>query len=370
MSTCFFINRLLAGGAQNTLAAIANGMNENGQKVEILAFESKKKHDINFHKSIKVTYLNNHKNESFISILFKLLIFFIKTKSKVIISTGDAKIIILSRILSFLTSKKNIPWIQFHFKNSIPENKFKRILWNIFFIKLNILDHKVICCSKYIKNLYIKNFKWKRVTHIYQTINTDLIGKSIDKKLINKIKKKFNNEKIILAPGRIDDDKNHFSILKAIDILKKDNLKFKLIIIGESGNSFKKIKSLISKQKIEKIVKFIPLIKFEIFLNWLKAADLVVLNSSQEPIGGIAFENMFLKTNYIISHQTGWKEIIQNKNDGNVINNTYDENEIYKRMKYVLNNNYKNVLKIKNKEFIYKNFNYQKISKQWISVIK
>ena len=60
MKTCFFINRLLAGGAQNTLAAIANGMQEKGENIEILAYEQKKINDISFNKEIKVTYLLNN----------------------------------------------------------------------------------------------------------------------------------------------------------------------------------------------------------------------------------------------------------------------------------------------------------------------
>ena len=236
--------------------------------------------------------------------------------------------------------------------------------------RVNNLDYKVICCSKYIKNLYKSDFGWKKTTYIYQTINTYFIDRSINKKLIKKIKSQFKDQKIILAPGRIDNDKNHLTILKSINILKKDNLKFKIIIIGEKGNSFKQIKKYIANNKIEKFVDFIPLIKFEIFLNWLVAADLVILNSSQEPIGGIAFENMYLKTNYIISYQTGWKEIIINNKDGNVINNTFDELEIYKRIKFVLSNRYKESLKKKNKEFIFKNFNNFKISENWIRQIK
>ena len=370
MNTCFFINRLLSGGAQNTLAAIVNGMYEKGEKVEILAFEPRKNKDITLNKNIKVTYLCESKNENFLKIVFKLIKFFLKSNSKIFVPTGDAGIIILSRFLSLITNKKNIPWIQFHFINSKPKNLLKKIIWNIFFINLNILDHKVIFCSKYIKKLYVENFNWKKGKFIYQAIDTDLISTSIKIKLIRKIKNKYKNEKIILAPGRIDKDKNHLSILKAINILKKDNIKFKLLIIGEKGNSLKEVKNYILKNKLNKNIRFIPLIKFQKFLNWLVAADLVVLNSSQEPIGGIAFENMFLKTNYIISYQTGWKEIIQNKNDGNVITDTFNDFEIYKRMKFVLNKKYKSNLKNKNYKFIYKNFNYREISKKWIYEIK
>ena len=119
----------------------------------------------------------------------------------------------LSRLLCLVFNKKNIPWIQFHFKNSKPKSFLKNIIWNIFFTNLNILDHKVIFCSKYIKKLYVENFNWKKSTYIYQAIDTDLISNSINVKEIKEIKKKFRNEKIILAPGRIDKDKNHISIL-------------------------------------------------------------------------------------------------------------------------------------------------------------
>ena len=81
MNTCFFINRLLSGGAQNTLAAIVNGMYEKGEKVEILAFEPRRNKDITFNKFFGLEFIK----WNCIQGIFFLLVIKLRNLDKIII---------------------------------------------------------------------------------------------------------------------------------------------------------------------------------------------------------------------------------------------------------------------------------------------
>ena len=144
---------------------------------------------------------------------------------------------------------------------------------------------------------------------------------------------------------------------------------FILIIHGAKGNNYRTIQDYIIKNKLDKFVIFVDLIKLNEFINWLKLSDLVILNSIQEPIGTIAFENMYLKTNFLISYQTGWKEIITNKKFPNVILNPYNEQEIFNKIKKILKKPLSKTLKSSYHEFILK-YKDNNISEKWIQFIK
>ena len=118
MKICFVINRLLAGGAQNTLKSVADGIGDQNYKLKILAFEKKRKKDVKFKKNINVSYLNKKNINNNILNFFLFFYFILKNRNNLdyLISTGDAQTIIICRIVCFLFKIKHIPWIQFHYK--------------------------------------------------------------------------------------------------------------------------------------------------------------------------------------------------------------------------------------------------------------
>ena len=371
MKICFVINRLITGGAQNTLKSVADGIaNNKNNKINIVAFEKKIKKNVEFKKGIRVKYLNKENHYNNIINFFKFFVFMLNNHKEFnyVISTGDAQTIIITRIVCFLFKKKQIPWIQFHYKTSEPRNFFKKFIWRKLFSNGNFFDYSVVACSKYIKKAYEKDLLWKRVSVIYQCIDPKFINKSINYSFKDKINKIYKNKKVILAPGRIDKDKNHLSIIKAINNLSKIRKDFVLLIHGEKGNNYRNILNYISENKLEKFVVIINLIKLNEFINWMKFSNLVVLNSIQEPIGTIAYENMFLKSNFMISYQTGWKEMIPNKNYENVIINPHDEIEIFLKIKKLLKKRLNKRISLKYFNFI-SNFTNINISNEWLKFI-
>jgi len=138
----------------------------------------------------------------------------------------------------------------------------------------------------------------------------------IKKKSIIKINDNFLNDKKtlnIINIGRFTDQKDHLTLLKAINILK-EKIKFKLLIIGRGKNK-KKIINYIDENNLTKFVKIINYQKNP--FPYLKKSNLFVLSSKYEGLPNVLLEALTLKK-FIISSNcpTGPSEILDNGKTG------------------------------------------------------
>ena len=115
--------------------------------------------------------------------------------------------------------------------------------------------------------------------------------------------------------GRLVDQKDHLTLLKALNFLK-DKLKFKALIIGKGVNR-EKIILYIKKNKLTKIIKLIKFQKNP--FKYIKLSDLFVLTSRYEGLPNVLLEALTLGK-YIISSNcpTGPREIINNGKSGDL----------------------------------------------------
>ena len=138
--------------------------------------------------------------------------------------------------------------------------------------------------------------------------------REIIKKSKYKIKNNFYDKGFrIINIGRMTEQKDQITILKAINILK-DKFKFKLIILGR-GSEKEKLLEFIKKNKLEKLVKLIDFIENP--YPYLKSANLFVLSSKYEGLPNVLLEAASLKK-LIISTDcpTGPREILNNGKGG------------------------------------------------------
>ena len=140
------------------------------------------------------------------------------------------------------------------------------------------------------------------------------------KKIINLSKKKkknafFKDKKSlkIINIARFTSQKDHLTLLKAVNFLKKV-LKIKLIIVGR-GVCEKEMKNFIDVNNLEKIVKI-----FNYTENpycYLKQSDLFVLSSKFEGLPNVLLESLVLRKFVISSNcPTGPKEILLGNKGG------------------------------------------------------
>lgn len=242
--------------------------------------------------------------------------------------------------------------------NSSPSgwsrNYIKKIIYKI---GLNLAD-KLVVNSIDFKNEMKKKFRINPI-HIYNPLNKDQIIKLSKKKIKDPYPKKTLK---IISVGRLVDQKNQITLLKAINRLK-ENYKLKLILIGR-GKEYKNIKDYIKMNKLSKIVKvFYTSNPFP----YMMKAELFILTSKFEGLPNVLLESTVLK-NFIISSDcpTGPNEILLN-GKGGLLFKVGNYEELKKKIIYYIQNkkkcskmrdrSFKGLVRFDYKKNLYKYFN-------------
>ena len=180
-----------------------------------------------------------------ISLKWNKMISIIIEKENPSVINGHAPVPFISDIACQIAHKKQIPFIlTYHSgsmkkQNALIKNILIGIYENYFFKKTLDLSKKIICCSDYVKNEFLKDYKNKSIT-ITPGVNTNLFKPS-------NIEVKENT---VLFIGNFTNNyqwKGLNYLIEAINSL--DNVKLKVIGEGNKINS-KKIDYLgVMKQK-------------------------------------------------------------------------------------------------------------------------
>ena len=188
------------------------------------------------------------------------------------------------------------------------KGSIKKFLYKIF-LKL---PNQIIVNSYQFKKELDTKFGIKALV-IYNPLNKDeVIKKSKERVSLKFFKGKFTK---IITIGRLVDQKDHITMLKAINLIKDDNIK--LLIIGEGQNRSLLIK-YINENKLSSKVKILPFKKNP--YKYLILSDIFLFTSVFEGLPNVLLEAQCLKK-FIISTNcpTGPKEILLNGKAGDIV---------------------------------------------------
>ena len=211
----------------------------------------------------------------------------------------------------------------------------------------------------------IRNFNIK-VNCIYNPLDiSEIIKKSKNDKKNHFLNPNKNYLKIINV-GRLEEQKDQITILKAAKILKK-NIKFKILILGKGSEEIM-LRKYIKKNKLNQQVQI------KSFLNnpygAMKQSDIFILSSKYEGLPNVLLEAAALKK-FIISTNcpTGPREILVN-GKGGLFFRTEDHVDLANKIVFY----YKNKKKLNQKiQISYQNlkmFNYKKNLKKYFLIIQ
>jgi glycosyltransferase involved in cell wall biosynthesis len=238
--------------------------------------------------------------KSIISILILIKVFLKKKDILVLSFQSNILAIIICKIFSkkIITRSNSFPN---HWTNSsIKKYLFKKIY--------PLADHSIVNSLRTQKD-FIKNYKIKPVC-IYNPLNKKKIIQ-FSKKSVPKIFKK--NKLKIINVGRLSKEKDHYTFLKALYLLKNE-INFDAVIMGQ-GKLKNEILSLIKEYNLQKNVRLIGY-KSNPY-PYIKQSDFLVLTSLHEGLPNILLEAIVLKK-FIISSDciSGPKEILLNGKGG------------------------------------------------------
>ena len=346
----FFMPLIRVGGVEKNLFVFSKFLSE---KKDVYICTSSKKIKYKFDKKInfispkKDLKIGYTKRLHYVVCLYSLFTFLIKNKNSIVISfQGNVYCVLLCKLLGvkILARSNSSPtgWKHGFFKRFI----YSRIMRKADSFLVNSLSFK-----KQIKRIYGIEAKC-----IYNPVDSkDILKKANKKKRINFIDE--NNKSLnLINIGRLTDQKDQMTLLKAINLLK-DKVNIRLIIVGEGENK-KKLENYININNLKKNIKILNFIENPYPL--IKYSDIFILSSKFEGLPNVLLEAAVLKK-YIISTNcpTGPSEIIKNKAFG-VLFRIGDFYGLSKEILFYSKNKKKIEKRMKMKNIILDNFNFKK----------
>ena len=342
----FAAHSLDVGGIEKALVTLANKLDEKGHKVTIVL---EKKQGIFLEELSPNIKVIEYKPSESKNILFrktrnllKRIAFFLKYKNKYDFSACFATYSIPASFVSRVASKNSALWGHADYLTLFnrDEQEVKK-----FFRERNYEDFKhIIFVSEEGKNTFVKIFPEASKKTI---VCNNLIDYKLIKNLANeKIDlKKENDYTTFLNVGRHDEKQKKLTrLINAIEMLVKDKLNFKVLLVGDGPDS-NKYKELVKEKNIEKYVTFFG--AKENPYPYFKISDCVILTSEYEGYPVVFLESYILNKPIITTKVSDYKEV----EDGFGFTTEKNEIDIYKKMKLFIENGYEINNKFKPEEY-------------------
>jgi len=296
----FFMPSIEGGGVEKNLFIISNHFAKKFKKVYLITTSTEFKKKFNKKINIISTKVNFWKQYGRRLKYLICLLLLLKTLSKdrnVKVFSFQANIYCL--VVCKLFNVKIVVR-----SNSAPIGWSKNFIKNFIFNKLLKLADITIVNSKEFGKELKRRFGVNSIV-IYNPLNKkEIISLSKKKVRISFFK---NNTLNIINVGRFTDQKDHLTLLKAINLIK-NKINLRLIIIGR-GVNLDLMNDFIKKNNLKKFVKIIH------FMNnpfpYIKKSELFILSSTFEGLPNVLLEALVLKKFVISSNcQTGPSEIL------------------------------------------------------------
>ena len=325
-----FIPMIDGGGVEKNFFIIANFFAKYFKKVTVVT--TSKEFEFRLNKNIEFITPRNffwnkiqNRRLKIIICLCLVLKYFIKNKKFIAFSFhGNLYCCILCKLLGQKIILRS---------NSSISGWSKNILKSFVYKNISKMADKIVVNSKDFKKEYKKVFNLN-VNYIYNPLNkSEILKKSKLKIKIPLFKKDTLN---FLNVGRLVDQKDQITILKALKLIKANTkIKFKLLIIGR-GIKKKELEDFIIKNNL---IADIKIINFKDNpYPYFKNADCFILSSLYEGLPNVLLESLCLKK-FVISSDcpTGPKEILDN-GKGGILFKIKNEKDLYDKIIYYSRN--------------------------------
>ena len=241
--------------------------------------------------------------------------------------------------------------------------------WSNNFIKKKIfsfvlkLANKIVVNSFSFKNELRKQFNLKSIC-IYNPLNIEEIKKYSKKKISFNFFR--NNTLNIISVGRLVEQKDHLTTLKAVNKVKK-KINLKVLIIGD-GDRKSELLDYINRNKLKNIIKIFN--RIENPYPYILKSNVMILSSKFEGLPNVLLEALALKKFIISSNcSTGPSEILDN-GKGGLLFKVGDYLDLKKKILNYKNNPKLCFIKKKHSLSRIARFNYLKNLKRYLNLFK
>ena len=201
--------------------------------------------------------------------------------------------------------------------------------------------------SNYHRNIYIEElekylnkkpeFKNKYTLEIIKN-KSSVLHIGCDLETFLPINNYSNNIPIILWNHRWEHDKNPELFFNTLIKLKKNKIKFLLVILGQRFSRIPEIFTKIEKNLKSEILHMGYCDSFDDYKEWMHKADILPITSYQDFFGISIVESVYCNTIPLLPNRLSYPEIFDKKANEELFYNT-DEELYLKLLNIILNNN-------------------------------
>ncbi|MBX0319603.1 glycosyltransferase [Shouchella clausii] len=361
----FVITGLSQGGAETQLVRLAISLNQRGYKVKVITLiEPELLHKPLIENGISVISLNMKRGKARFQHLLKFVRYLKLEKPDCVISfMFHANI--LSRIGCRLARVHN------KLICSIRNENFGGPLREFVIKKTDFLADFTTTNSKIAADRLAKKgiVSKEKLRVIYNGLYTSRFN--VGSNVTENLRKQLNLTKsnfILIAVGRLEDQKDYYNLLKAAKILADKKVNFSLLIIGQ-GYLEEELKAYSREMKLSSKVQFLGLRKD--IPELISVADALVLSSAWEGLPNVVMEAMAGSKPVLATEVGGTAELIEDGINGYLVEKS-NPPKLAEGMEKLMMLSVEERQKMGERSFekITSSFDMEKVTEHWIELIE
>ena len=244
------------------------------------------------------------------------LIFLINQIKPDVIHAHSAKGGVIARVASMFFKIK-VLYTPHAFSYLSTDNKFKKFLYVTIEKVLRTKNTIILATSNSEKSQAIQTvgYEKKKVFALKNAIDKRSIGEDKD------LEKILKSKRYICTVGRPSFQKNLEMLIRAFEIVSKNNNKVHLFIIGAGEYSPRKVKivNMINKKNLSTRVTILPWVSRKKVQTYIKNAMLYVSSSRYEGMPFSVIESMALSIPSVLTNTDGNRDLVIDKKSGYLV---------------------------------------------------
>ena len=244
------------------------------------------------------------------------LVFLINQIKPDVIHAHSAKGGVIARVASMFFKIK-VLYTPHAFSYLSTDNKFKKFLYVTIEKVLRAKNTIILATSNSEKSQAIQTvgYEKKKVFALKNAIDKRSIGEDKD------LEKTLKSKRYICTVGRPSFQKNLEMLIRAFEIVSKNNNKVHLFIIGAGEYSPRKVKivNMINKKNLSTRVTILPWVSRKKVQTYIKNAMLYVSSSRYEGMPFSVIESMALSIPSVLTNTDGNRDLVIDKKSGYLV---------------------------------------------------
>ncbi|AMQ18870.1 hypothetical protein A0127_06630 [Thermococcus peptonophilus] len=171
-----------------------------------------------------------------------------------------------------------------------------------------------------------------------ENIPTSVIENPVNVDLFKIPEREISDPPTIMYPALIRPLKNQLTLLRAIKLLREEGFRVNLELIGSIKDMkyYFKIRKFIKEEGLKDSVRIVPGVSYDTMVKYYARSDIVVVPSLQESFGMVVPEAMAAGRPIVASNIPAFREKIENRRDGILID-PKDPEDISEKIGNIIN---------------------------------